>query len=90
MYAAAVRDKNWTQRPLTVMKGDVYNPDNYTTVMVADNIEAEFIWRQFGRGIFYYYGLTLNPAWLSDYIHYKVWDEITYPFLNFNGATVEV
>ena len=24
------------------------------------------------------------------YIHYKVWDEITYPFLNFNGATVEV
>ena len=20
----------------------------------------------------------------------KVWDEITYPFLNFNGATVEV
>ena len=21
---------------------------------------------------------------------YKVWDEITYPFLNFNGATVEV
>ena len=25
-----------------------------------------------------------------DYIHYKLWDEITYPFLNFNGATVEV
>ena len=24
------------------------------------------------------------------YIHYKVWDEITYPFLNFNSATVEV
>ena len=30
------------------------------------------------------------PAWISNYIHYKVWDEITYPFLNFNGATVEV
>ena len=27
---------------------------------------------------------------LSHHIHYKVWDEITYPFLNFNGATVEV
>ena len=26
----------------------------------------------------------------SNYIHYNVWDEITYPFLNFNGATVEV
>ena len=35
-------------------------------------------------------GLTLIPAWISNYIHYNVWDEITYPFLNFNGATVEV
>ena len=26
----------------------------------------------------------------SNYNHYKVWDEITHPFLNFNGATVEV
>ena len=34
--------------------------------------------------------LTLTPAWISNYIHYKVWDDITYPFLNFNGATVEV
>ena len=32
----------------------------------------------------------LIPAWISNYIHYNVWDEITYPFLNFNGATVEV
>ena len=39
---------------------------------------------------FYEHGLTLIPAWISNYIHYKVWDEITYPFLNFNGATVEV
>ena len=35
-------------------------------------------------------GLTLIPAWKSNYIHYKACDEITYPFLNFNGATVEV
>ena len=34
--------------------------------------------------------LTLILAWISNYIHYKVWDEITYPFLNFNGCTVEV
>ena len=32
----------------------------------------------------------LIPAWISNYIHYKLWGEITYPFLNFNGATVEV
>ena len=41
-------------------------------------------------GPFYYHGLTLFPAWISNYIHYKMWDEITYPFLNFNSATVEV
>ena len=38
---------------------------------------------------FYWHGLTLIPAWMSNYIHYKMWDEITYPFLNFNGCTVE-
>ena len=35
-------------------------------------------------------GLTLIPAWISNYMPGKVWDEITYPFLNFNGCTVEV
>ena len=39
---------------------------------------------------FYWYGLTLIPAWISNHTPGKVWDEITYPFLNFNGATVEV
>ena len=33
---------------------------------------------------------TLLLAWISNYTHYNVWDEITYPFLNFNGCTVEV
>ena len=40
--------------------------------------------------IFYYHGLTLIPAWISNYMSGKVWDEITYPFLNLNGTTVEV
>ena len=36
--------------------------------------------------------LRLHPVTTanSNYIHYNVWDEITDPFLNFNGATVEV
>ena len=29
-------------------------------------------------------------TWISNYMLGKVWDEITYPFLNFNGCTVEV
>ena len=39
---------------------------------------------------FYQCGLTLILAWISNNIHYKMWDEITYPFLNFNVTTVEV
>ena len=35
---------------------------------------------------FYEHCLTLFPAWISNYTHYDVWDEITYPFLNFNSA----
>ena len=33
---------------------------------------------------------TLIPAWIRNFMLSKVWDEITYPFLNFNCCTVEV
>ena len=29
-------------------------------------------------------------AWISNHIYYKVWNEITNPFPNFNGETIEV
>ena len=41
-------------------------------------------------GPVYQHGLTVIPEWINKYIHDKVWDEITYPFQNFNSATVEV
>ena len=31
-----------------------------------------------------------NRTWISNCICYNAWDEITSPFQNFNGATVEV
>ena len=48
------------------------------------------LWCPEARGLFYLHGLTLIPAWISNHAPCKVWDEITYPFLNFNGCTVEV
>ena len=33
------------------------------------------------------HGSTLIPAWISNYMPRKVWYEITYPFLNFNGGS---
>ena len=38
----------------------------------------------------YLHGLTLIPAWIRNHMPSKMWDEITYPFPNFNGSTVEV
>ena len=32
------------------------------------------------RGPFYWHGLTLIPAWISNHVSSKLWDEITYPF----------
>ena len=32
----------------------------------------------------------LIPSWMNNHMSSKVWDKITYPFPNFNGATVEV
>ena len=42
------------------------------------------------RGPFYKHGFTSIPTWISNYIHYKMWNEITYPLPNFNGCTIEV
>ena len=36
------------------------------------------------------YGSILISAWIIEYIHYKAWVEITYPFTNFYGAVVEI
>ena len=34
--------------------------------------------------------ITLIPAWISNPMPSKVWDEIAYPFLNFKGCTAEI
>ena len=39
-------------------------------------------------GPFHWYGLTLLPEWINDHMLSKVWDEITYPFICFNFASL--
>ena len=41
------------------------------------------------RGPFYWHGLTLIPTWVSNHIHSKVWDEITYLFRDCNIVDIE-
>ena len=60
------------------------------TQMILWDINQQYAWPAFPYGLFYQHGLSLIPALTSNHIHYNVWDEITYPFPNFNGTTVEV
>ena len=41
-------------------------------------------------GAFCRHAWTLIQVWTNNYTHYSVRDAITYPFVNFNGATVDV
>ena len=41
-------------------------------------------------GPFYSHGISLIPARINNYIHYKVWDAITNQFLSLNGAKFDV
>ena len=49
---------------------------------------------EYMKAICMFYGIYSTseavPAWMNNYIHYKMWDEITYSFPNFNGAAIEV
>ena len=42
------------------------------------------------RDLFYSHGLTVIPTGLSNDIHYKVCDELSYPLSNLNDVTDEV
>ena len=53
------------------------------------DLDPERVIKYNTRGPFYHHGLTLIPAWISNHMPRKVWAEITYPFPNFNGCTVE-
>ena len=35
-------------------------------------------------------GISFIPAWIRNHNNYKGWDELTYPFLSFNGAVVGI
>ena len=41
------------------------------------------------RGPFYKHKFTSIPTWISNYIYYKMWNEITYPLPNFSGCKLQ-
>ena len=46
--------------------------------------------KHFPGDTFYQHDLILSPTCINNYTHYKVWNEIIYPFRNFKCAAVQV
>ena len=82
--------------PVRLMHNNDFSAVNMTFISYSIiTIATDFLAMQgarahFSCGPFYWHGLTLIPAWISNHMPSKVWGEITYPFPNFNGCTVEV
>ena len=57
--------------------------------MIAVEIvrDVEYVYAIMNISMALLHGLTLIPTWKRIYIHYKMWDEMTYPFPNINGCT---
>ena len=67
--------------------------DNNRWNRILRTLSIQMVWlvcfiSLYSWGPFYQHGLTSIPEWISNHMPNKVWDEITYPFPNFNGGTV--
>ena len=58
-------------------------------VIYVFNIVAALPWLSYQEPILLT-SINLFPVWIGDYIHYKMWDNITNPYPNFNGATAQL
>ena len=79
ILADSIQGRHFTYTGITVMK-------IRRLIFIVD----AFILVRRRVGSLYLYWLTLIQTCTSNHIHYNVWVEITYPFSNFNGVTVEV
>ena len=90
IYSSLVHGKlNWNVANCRLSKISILATKSLLGARMSCYYTLQNIWQGFAVA-FYRHGLTLIPAWISNYIHYDVWDEIAYPFPNGNGCTVEV
>ena len=65
----------------------VASTSNYLPYVYSSMLRTQW-W--FGWSLGWQHGLVLIPSWIRNYSHFKVCNETTYPFSNFNGTVVEV
>ena len=57
-------------------------------LLIRSVCNSSFAWNKYdAKGQFYEHDLTFIPVGISDYIHHKVWDEITHLFPNVSACS---
>ena len=79
--ACFVLQIKWRLRISDVVPSSYLLSTGYVLLQHTSWLEPRFLTR-----INYY----VTPAGISNYTHWKLWYEITYPFPNFNGCTFEI
>ena len=95
VYSGADQRKHQSSASLAfvrvIHRGPVNSPHKWpVTRKMFPFDDVIMICQILSRDPFYSYELNLILSRISNCIHYKVWDEIIYPFPNFSGATDEV
>ena len=91
-YFATTALIGWAQawnQPWEKTSPSALNPPSLTGTKLVWTEMTDRKWVQ-GPLLLEWFNFSLIPAWISNHMPGKVWNEITYPFLNFNGCTVEV
>ena len=73
----------WSQLKISAWTKATRRP-KYESVFGCHTHRNFALFHQNSLGPFYWHGFTLIPAWISNHTPSKMWDEITYPFPNFN------
>ena len=66
------------------------NIDFFPPMKVILKILGMKPWNLQSRGPFHWQRSTLIPAWISNHMPIKMWDEIIYPCQNFHSFTIDV
>ena len=98
-FVREITGDRWIRRTNGQKRGKGFHSMTSSRFCVSPSISSQgeyhcmvmvFVVTVCNTNILYGHFLCWLWAWINDYMPSKVWDEITYPFPNFNCATVEL
>ena len=72
------------------MMSDICSRRHCGNLLIKTVMREMLICHDVNTDPYYWHGLSLIPTWINIYTPTKVWGNISYPFINSNGCTVEI